>query len=128
MFFSIMDINNLENTYQSFIQILIQNPFDQPLTLVKRINGYAQQDVSLNDNQKKTALMSSQNSWMLIPQITLNKVHRKHSKKLYCINLNKQHEHENKSQQKNSKYHLTSQNLHNCIESFSLCSISIIQN
>ena len=51
MFFSIMDINNLEYPYQSFIQMLIENPFNHSLTLVKGIIGYAQQDVSLNDFQ-----------------------------------------------------------------------------
>ena len=51
MFFSIMDINNLEYAYQSFIQFLIQNPLNYPLTLVKGIIGYAQQDVSLNNFQ-----------------------------------------------------------------------------
>ena len=49
MFFSIMDINNLEHPYQSFTQILIQNPLSHPLTLTKGIVGYAQQDVSMND-------------------------------------------------------------------------------
>ena len=44
-----MDINNLENPYLSIIQILIQNPLNHPLTLVKGIIGYVQQDVSLND-------------------------------------------------------------------------------
>ena len=33
VFFSIMDINNLEYPYQSVIQILIQNPLNHPLTL-----------------------------------------------------------------------------------------------
>ena len=51
MFFSEMDINNLEYPYQSFIQILTQNPSNHPLILVKGIIGYAQQDVSLNDYQ-----------------------------------------------------------------------------
>ena len=51
MFFSIMDINNLEYPYQSFIQILIQNPLSHPLTLMKGLIGYAQQDVSLKDYQ-----------------------------------------------------------------------------
>ena len=51
LFFSIMDINNLEYPYQSFIQILIQNPSNHPLTFVKGIIGYAKQDVSLNDYQ-----------------------------------------------------------------------------
>ena len=52
MFFSIMDINNFVYPYQSFIQVLIQNPLKQPVTLVKGIIGYAQLDVSLNDYQK----------------------------------------------------------------------------
>ena len=51
MFFSVMDINNLEYPYQRFIQILIQNPLLHPLTLTKGIIGYAQQDVSINDYQ-----------------------------------------------------------------------------
>ena len=51
MFFSIMDIKNLEYPHQSFIQLLIQSPLIHPLTLVKGIIGYAQQDVSLNDYQ-----------------------------------------------------------------------------
>ena len=51
MFFSIMDINSLEYSYQSFIQILIQNPLNHLLTLVKGIIGYEQQDVSPNDYQ-----------------------------------------------------------------------------
>ena len=51
MFFSIMDINNLEYPYQSFIQTLIQNPLNHPLTLVNGIIGYAQQDVSTTDYQ-----------------------------------------------------------------------------
>ena len=42
MFFSIIDINNLDYPHQSFIQILIQNPFNNPLTLVKGIIGYEQ--------------------------------------------------------------------------------------
>ena len=50
MFFSVMDINNLEYPYQSPIQILIQNPLNHPLTFVKGIIGYAQQDISLNDS------------------------------------------------------------------------------
>ena len=49
MFFTIMDIDNLEYPYQLFIQILIQNPLNHPLTIVKGIIRYAQQDVSLND-------------------------------------------------------------------------------
>ena len=46
-----MDINNLEYPYQSLIQNLIQNPLHHPLTLVKGILEYAQQDISLNNYQ-----------------------------------------------------------------------------
>ena len=64
--FSIMDINNLEYPYQSFFQILIQNSLNQPLTLVKGIIGYAQQDVSFNDNQAtKYRIHEVKNSCML---------------------------------------------------------------
>ena len=49
MLFSIMNINNLEYLYQSFIQTLIQNKFDHPLTVVKALIGYAQQDTSHTD-------------------------------------------------------------------------------
>ena len=51
MFFSIMDINNIEYPYHSFVQMLIQNPLNQPLTILKGLIGYAQQDVSLTDHQ-----------------------------------------------------------------------------
>ena len=51
MFFSIMDINNIEYPYQSIIQIIIQNRLNHPLTQAKGLIGYAQQDVSLNDLQ-----------------------------------------------------------------------------
>ena len=50
MFFSIIDVNNLEHPYQSFNQILIQNHLNYPLILVKGLIGYAQ-DFSLNDLQ-----------------------------------------------------------------------------
>ena len=46
-----MDINNLEYPYQSFIQILIRNLLNHPLTLVNGIIGYALNDVSLNNYQ-----------------------------------------------------------------------------
>ena len=51
MLFSITDINNIEYPYQTFIQILIQNRLNHPLTQVKGLIGYAEQDVSLNDLQ-----------------------------------------------------------------------------
>ena len=46
-----MDINNLEYPYQSFIQLLIQNPLNNTLTLVKGLIGCAQQHITLNDPQ-----------------------------------------------------------------------------
>ena len=46
-----MDINNLKYLYQSFIQLLIENLLDHPLTLVTGLIGYAQQDTSLIDFQ-----------------------------------------------------------------------------
>ena len=51
MFFSIMNIDNLEYPYLSFVQILIRNPINHPLTFMKRLIGFAQQDVSLSDLQ-----------------------------------------------------------------------------
>ena len=91
MFFSIMDKNNLECPYQSFIQILIQNQLTHPLTLVKEIIGYAQQNISLNDYQitkyrlfKLTEIMDA---------YTLNHLTQGTSetlKRLYCLNLSKQ--------------------------------------
>ena len=49
MFLSIMDINNLEYPFQYFIQILIRSLLNHPLTLLKGLNGYKQQDVSFKD-------------------------------------------------------------------------------
>ena len=70
-----MDINNLEHPYQSFIQTFRQKSLNHPLTLVKRLIGYAQQDVSVNDLQtmkyRIDELMNSRNSWMLLVQTTL---------------------------------------------------------
>ena len=101
MFFVIMDINNLEYPYQSFIQILIQNPLSHPLTLMKGIIGYVQQDVSLNDYQTTkyrvnefTEFMDAYNSNYL------TKGTSETLKKLFCLNLTKQQEQEYKSQQK----------------------------
>ena len=101
LFFSIMDINNLEYPYQSFLQILIQNPLSHPLTLMRGIIGYAQQDVSLNDYQTTkyrvneiTEFMDAYNSSYLTQGISET------LKKLYCLIFTKQQEQENKSQKK----------------------------
>ena len=95
MFFSIMDINNLEFPYQSLIQILIQNPLNHPLTLVKGIIGYAQQDVSLNDYQTTKYRIYELTEFMdayTINYLTQGKTET--LKKLYCLNLSKQQERE----------------------------------
>ena len=101
LFFSIMDINNLEYPYQSFLQILIQNPLSHPLTLMRGIIGYAQQDVSLNDYQTTkyrvneiTEFMDAYNSSYLTQGISET------LKKLYCLIFTKQQEQEYKSQKK----------------------------
>ena len=96
-----MDINNLEYPYQSFIQILIQNPLNLPLTLVKGIIGYAQQDVSTTDYQTTKYRVNELTEFM--DAYTSNYLTQGTSetfKKLYCLNLTKQQENEYKSQQK----------------------------
>ena len=99
MFFSIMDINKLEYPYQSFIQILIQNPLHHPLTLVKGIIGYAQQDTSLNDYQTTKYRINELTE--LTDAYTLNYfIHGTSGtlKNLYCLNLSKQQVREYKAQ------------------------------
>ena len=101
MFCSIMDLNSLEYPYQSFIQILIQNLLNHPLTLVKGKIGYAQQDVSLNDYRTTKYRINELTEFM--DYYTLNYLTQgtsKTLKKLYCLNLSKQKEQEYKSQQK----------------------------
>ena len=92
---------NLEHPYQSFIQILLQNPLNHPLTLKKGAIGYTQQDVSLNDYQTTKYLINELTEFM--DSYTLNYLTQGTSetlKKLYYLNLSKQKERENKSQQK----------------------------
>ena len=64
--------------------------------------------------QQNIALMNSQNSCMLRPQIRHGTSET--LKKLYCLNLTKQQEREYKSQQRSSTYHW------NRIKNFSQCS------
>ena len=97
MFFSIMDINTLEYSHQSFIQILIQNPLNHPQTLVKGLIGYVQQDVSLNDYHTTKYSINELTDFKF--WITSHKVRQKHWKN-YCLSLSKQQEREYKSQQK----------------------------
>ena len=127
MIFSTMDKNNLEHPYQSFIHTLIQNLFHYPLTLVKEIIGYAQQDISLNDYKTTKYRINELTEFM--DAYTLNYLTQSTSetlKKLYCLNLSKQHEREYKSQ--NSPYPLMSQNSLKKIKNFSACLISNTQN
>ena len=49
--FSFIPLHNVLCPFQSFTQILMQNPLNHPLTFVKRLIGYAQQDVSFIDLQ-----------------------------------------------------------------------------
>ena len=96
-----MDINSVEYPYQSFIQILKQNLLHHPLTLLKGIIGYAQQDVSLNDYQTTKYRINELTEFM--DAATLNYLTQGTSetlKKLYCFNLSKQQELEYKSQPK----------------------------
>ena len=101
MFFSLMDIGNLEYPYQSFTQILIKNPLTHPLTLVKWIIGYAQQDISLNDYQTTKYRINELIEFM--DAYILNYLTQSLSetfKRFYCLNLSKQPEREYKAQQK----------------------------
>ena len=105
MFFSIMDINNLEYPYQSFIQIIIQSPLNHPLTLVKGLFGYAQQDVSLKDLQTTKNRINELTEVM--DSYALNYLTNRTSetlKKLFCLNFTKQQEREYKTQQK--RFHI----------------------
>ena len=96
-----MDINNLEYPYQSFIQILIQNPLKHALALVKGIIAYAYQDVSLNDFQ--TTKYHINEPIEILDAYISNYFSQGTSetlKKLYRLNLTKQQDLEYKSQQK----------------------------
>ena len=111
MFFSNIDIKNLDYPYQFFIQNLIKNPLDHPLTLGKGLIGYAQQDTSLEDFQTTNYSVNELTEFMdpytlnYFTHGTLDKL-----KKLYCLNCtgqqNKKHqEDEYKTRQK--MFHIT---------------------
>ena len=96
-----MDINNLEYPYQSFIQILIQNPLNHPLTLVKGIIGFAQQNISLHDFQTTKYRINELTEFMdAYTSIYLAQGTSETLQKVYCLKLNKQQELEYKSQEK----------------------------
>ena len=96
-----MEIHNLENPYQSFIQTLIQNPLNHPITLAKGLIGYAQQEVSLIDLQNTEYRINELTEFM--DAYTSNYLTYGTSEtltKLYCLNLTKQQEIAYKPQQK----------------------------
>ena len=105
MFFSLMDINNLEYPYQSFIQILIRNPLNHSLRLVKGLTVYAQQDISLTDLQttkyrinEHTEFIDAYTSYYFTYGTSETQ------KKKFCLNLTKHQEHEYKTLHK--KFHI----------------------
>ena len=72
---------------------------NRPLTLVKGIIGYAQQDISLNDYQTAKYRINELTEFM--DAYTLNYLIQGTSEtliKLYCLNLSKQQEREYESQ------------------------------
>ena len=100
-----MEVNNLEYPYQSFIQMLIQNPLNQPLTLVKGLIGYAQQHISLADIQTTKYCVNELTEFM--DAYTSNYLTYGTSaklKNLYCLKLTKQQGSEYKTQQK--RFHI----------------------
>ena len=101
-----MDINNLTYLYQSFSQLLIENPLDHPIALVTGLIGYAQQDTSLTDFQTTNYRVIELTE--LFFAYTLHYITHGQSetvRKLYCLNLRKQQECESKTQQ--TTFHIT---------------------
>ena len=79
--------------------------FTSPVNIGKRIIGYAQQDISLNDYQTTKYRINELTDFM--DAYTLKYLTQGTSetlKKLYCSNFSKQQERENKAHQKNSSY------------------------
>ena len=88
MFFSTMDITNLEYHFQFFIQILIQNLLNHPLTLVRGLIGDTQQDVFLINLQTTRYRINELTEYM--DANTANYLTHGTSdtlKKLYCLNI-----------------------------------------
>ena len=89
--FYLVDTNNVDYPYLSFIQNIIQNLLNLSLTLVKWLIGYAQKVVSLIDFQttkycinELTKLMNAYTS-NYFTHGTLETL-----TKLYCLNVTKQ--------------------------------------
>ena len=105
MFFFILDNNNRGYPYQSFIQILILNPLNHPLSLVKGLIGYAQQEISLNDLQTTNYRINEHREFMdayISNYFTYGSSDT--LKYFYWLNLSEQQERECKSQQK--RFHI----------------------
>ena len=128
MFFSIMDIHNLEYPYQSFSSNINIKPLYHPVTIMKGLIGFAQQDVSLNDLQTMKYCIKELTEF--IDSYTTNYLTHGKSEKLYCFYLTKQQEREHKYiiNKKRFIYLLKSHNTQNPIENFSHRSISNTQN
>ena len=87
-----MDINKLEYPFQSFIQIFIQKTLNRPLLLVKGLIAYAQLDISLADLQITKYRFNELTDFMdAYPSNYLTHGTSETLKKLYCLNLTKQH-------------------------------------
>ena len=92
-----MGINNLKRPFQYFIQILIQNFSNPPLTLTNGLIGYDQHDISLIARYTRKFFINEVSEFMnayfakYLPHGTSQTL-----KELYFLNLNKQQERENK--------------------------------
>ena len=115
-----MDINNLEYPYPSFIQTLIHNPLNHPLTFVKRTIGYAQQGIYLHDFQTTKYPINELTEFVdaYISNYFAQGTSETH-KKLYCLNLTEQQEREYKAQQKKNSQNNLRLEIHRIITRFS---------
>ena len=92
-----MGINNLKCPFQFFIQILIQNLSNPPLTLTNGLIGYVQHDISLIARYTKKFCIKEVSEFMnaYIAKILANGTSQT-LKELYFLNLTKQQEREYK--------------------------------
>ena len=119
-----MDIKNPEYPYQSFIQILIQNPLDHPLTLIKGSIVSAQQDTSLKDFQTTKYRVNELRDFMdALASNYLTHGTSETLKKLYCLNLTKQQPRDYKTQLTTFHISFDISTFKKQIKFFSKCSI-----
>ena len=89
-----MNIDNLEYPYQSFSSNINIKPLNHPVTIMKGLIRFAQQDVSLNDLQTMKYCIKELTEF--IDSYTTNYLTHGKSEKLYCLYLTKQQEREHK--------------------------------